>query len=119
MLIDSHCHLDYFTPAERFLLDAARRAVIEIIQAGFADSDHPGFRGKGSNVLFLRHLFFASVVRVGADGAPDVWQRGQPKLLLGTRQAGAYRHHLADAGFMGARDHVGQFPRRKIIEVAM
>ena len=74
---------------------------------------------RSASALFLRQFFFGGVVRVGADGAPDVGQGGEADLLLGARKAGADGDHLADAGGVCAGNDVRQLGGREIVQVAV
>ena len=54
------------------LLHVARRAVVEIVQAGLADADDPGMLRQRGDVLGRRDRRLGRVVRMDADGAPEI-----------------------------------------------
>ena len=58
--------------AEILGLRVARGLVVEVVQAGFADADDARVVGLGGDLLGRRQRALAGVVRVDADGAPDL-----------------------------------------------
>ena len=69
--------------AEAGLLHVARGAVVEVVEAGLADADDLGMAGQCGDVLGCRDRFLRRVVRVDADGAPEV------RLRFGDRRQAA------------------------------
>ena len=97
------------------------RAVVEVVQAGLADADDPGMAGHGGDVLRRRDRRFGGVVRMDADGAPEVraaprsspagvrdWASVVPMVTISPTPAAAARAST-----------VGTFGLGEVVEVAV
>ena len=74
--------------AEVLLLHVARGAVVEVVEAGLADADHPRMLGQRGDGFGVGNRRFRGVVRMDADGAPEVGLRlGQRRKALRTAPA--------------------------------
>ena len=95
--------------------------VVVVIQPGLADPDDLGVRRTADEVLDRDDGFFLRLMRVNADGAPDI----RVALRNGTNpvepgHVGADRHHGGDTGVPGALNgFVAVFVKNVEIEVAV
>ena len=106
--------------AEIVLLHIPRRAVVEVVQAGFADADDLRMLGQRGERLRRRDLGLRGVVRMDPDGAPDIW-RGFPPISVRWRTARWWCRWSPSRPPrpLGAGQHIGQFRRGVIIQVAV
>ncbi len=105
---------------EAGLLHVARRSIVEIVQAGFADADDPLVAGERGDGFGRRDRRFGRMVRMHAYGTPEIGLRfDHRRQSLRLRQCGADGDHLADAGGGRTREDVRTFGLGEVVEMAV
>ena len=107
--------------AKPAFLRLPRRAVVVIVEPGFADCHHLWVPGESHEISCGYVGFFVRVVRMRADRAPDVVEalRDREQFLL-LSDAGRNRDHSSDTGIAGPRHRgIEFFGEVREIEMAM
>ena len=105
--------------AEHRRLIGSGRAVIEIVEPGFADGDALGMGGKADEIVGGDVYLLGGLVRMRADGTEDgVVAVGDGGDVGKATDAGADGHHQTNVGSLGAGDQLIGLPS-EIGEVQM
>ena len=107
--------------AEAAALPLAVAVIVVIIQAAFADPDHARMRGAGDELGGVDMCVLIGLVRVDADGRPDVrFALGGGQHLVPFALAGGDVEHRRDAARPGTGEHGGLLlDKTLVVQMAM